>query len=142
MPDTLKNHGRQWTLWAYQEVSYADLVEATAVEIMDLPPNAMVVDGFVEVSEANNQGTSAVCDLGVTDGTTPAPTQFTTDTDIATVAAAKFALANVAVPTGDGLKVIATATLVGGAATAGTFFVGVGYIMRNRANENQPTTFA
>lgn len=138
MPNTLKDHGRQWPLAVYQEVSYADLVEATAVEIADLPPRSVVIGGFVEVLEANNQGTSAVVDLGVTDGTTPAPTQFTTDTDLTTVATAMFPIANVGVSTGDGMAVIATATLVGAAATAGKFRVGVTYVTQDRSNETQP----
>lgn len=129
-----KDRGRQWVLWAYQEVSYDDLVEATEVEIIDLPPRSVIVDGFVEVSEANNQGTSAVADIGIT-GT---PTQFTTDTNLATVAAAKFAVANLGVPTGNGTAVTVRATLVGAAATAGKFRVGVAYVTQNRSNENQP----
>lgn len=138
MPDTLKDHGRQWVLSLFQEVAYSDLVEATAVEIADLPPNAVIIGGFVEVTEANNQGTSAVVDLGVTDGTTPAPTQFTTDTDLTTVATAMFPIANVGVSTGNGMAVIATATLVGTAATAGKFRVGIQYVIADRANETQP----
>ena len=135
MPDTLKDHGRQYTLWAYQEAALADLPDGIATEIMDLPPGAMIVGGFHDVTEAFNAGTSAVADMGIT-GTA---TLFENGQDISAVTnpAVEFP-AGLFTDTGDGTAVIITPTYTGTAPTTGKLRVGVAYIMFGRANEVQP----
>lgn len=136
MPETLKDHGRQYPLWAYQEAGLADLPTGVATEVMDLPPNAVIVGGFSEVTEGFNAGTSAVADIGITG----AATTFETAQNLAAITnpAVEFA-AGLFTNTGpNGTAVIVTPVYVGTAATAGKLRIGVAYILPNRANENQP----
>jgi hypothetical protein len=131
----VKDRGRQYPLWAYQQAALADLPTGVTTDLIDLPPNAVIVDGFLETSEGFNAGTSAVMDVGIT-GT---PTKFLTDSNVAAPATVSFAVAVLAIPTGTtGTKITVTPTYVGTAATLGKLWVGVAYVIRARANENQP----
>lgn len=136
MPDTLKDHGRQYPLWAYQEVTLADLSSAASIEVIDLPPNAVIIGGFSEVTEAFNDSTTYVANIGIT-GTA---TAFETGQDLTSLTnpAVEFAAGLFTNTGATGTAVTMAATAGTGDATAGKVRIGVGYILPNRANENQP----
>jgi hypothetical protein len=136
MPNTLKDHGRQYVLWAYQSAGFADLPTGVATEVIDLPPNAVIVGGFSEVSEAFNDGTSAVANIGITG----AATTFETAQDLSSTTnpAVEFAAGLFTNTGANGTAVIVTPTYGANDNTAGILKIGVAYILPNRANENQP----
>lgn len=135
MPNALKDRGRQWPLWAYQEVGFADLPTGITTEVIDLPPNAVIIGGFSEVTEAFNDGTAAVADIGITG-----------DDDAFEAAQALGSVTNPAIEfaaglltnTGNGTTVTVTPTYTADDNTTGKLRIGVAYIMYGRANENQP----
>jgi len=133
--DTLKDHGRQYTLWAYQEVLFSDLPDGIATEVLDLPASAIIVGGFSDVTEAFNDSTSAVANIGIV-GTAAL---FETAQALASVTnpAIEFA-AGLFTDTGDGVSVIVTPTYGTDDNSLGKLRLGVAYIMFGRANENQP----
>lgn len=63
MPIT-KNSNRQELIVAHVDISFADLVNNVAQAALDLPPNAVVVDGALVTTEAWNSVTSDVMDVG------------------------------------------------------------------------------
>lgn len=62
-----KDSGRQDVLAAVVDFTYADLVDATAVEAINMPAGAIVVGGRLVITTAFNSGTSDTIAVG--DGT-------------------------------------------------------------------------
>jgi hypothetical protein len=134
--ESLKYHGRQWPLWAYQSAGFADLPTGVATEVIDLPPNAVIVGGFSEISEAFNDGTAAVCNIGITG----AATTFESAQAMGTLTnpAVEFAAGLLTNTGANGTAVIVTPTYTADDNTTGVLKIGVAYILPDRANENQP----
>ena len=63
MPIT-KRAARQQVINAYVDISYADLTSGAAAEAIQLPPNAVVISGFVQTTAAFNSGTSDALVVG------------------------------------------------------------------------------
>lgn len=128
MPIT-KNSGRQELIVAHVDISFADLVNNVAQAALDLPPNAVIVDGALVTTEAWNSTTSDVMDVGdVTSGT-----RYLTDGNIRTLGA-RVAL----VPTGfltttTQPALTVTWTSGGGTPTTGKVRLEVSYFVKGRA---------
>ena len=139
MPNRLKDHGRQWPLWAYQSAGFADLPTGVATEVIDLPPNAVIVGGFSEVTEAFNDGTAATANIGIT----AAGTTFETAQALGatTNPAVEFAAGMYTNTGASGTSVIVTPTYTADDNTTGVLRIGVAYIVPDKANENQPTNY-
>lgn len=73
-----KNPNRQELIVAHVDIGVADVVNNVAQAAIDLPVNAIVVDGSLVTTEAWNSTTSDVMDVG--DVTTP--TRYLTDGNI------------------------------------------------------------
>ena len=63
MPIT-KNSARQCPVVAHVDINLADLVSGTDLQAIELPLNAVVIDGGVTVTEVFNSATSDVLDVG------------------------------------------------------------------------------
>ena len=59
-----RKSGRQSVRWAYLDVVLANAATGTDVEMIELPQGAIVVDGFVSVTEVYNSTSSDVLDIG------------------------------------------------------------------------------
>ncbi len=59
-----KNASRQQPITAFVDIALADLVTATALNVMELPPNAVVIMGALVTTEAWNSTTSDVAVVG------------------------------------------------------------------------------
>jgi hypothetical protein len=81
-----KDAGRQYPLVAKVDFTYANLTDATAVEAVDLPANAVVTGGHLTITTVFNSATSdtiavsggGVTFLGATDVTSTGATIFST----------------------------------------------------------------
>lgn len=128
MPIT-KNPSRQELIVAFVDISFADLVNNVAQAAIDLPVNAIVVDGSIVTTEAWNSTTSDVMDVG----DAGSATRYLTDGNIRALAA-RVPL----VPTGfihdatnNALRV--TWTSGGGTPTTGKSRLEVRYYVKGRA---------
>ena len=63
MPIT-KNSARQCPVVAHVDINLADLVSGTDLQAIELPLNAVVIDGGITVTEVFNSTTSDVIDVG------------------------------------------------------------------------------
>ena len=63
MPIT-KNSARQCPVVAHVDINLADLVSGTDLQAIELPLNAVVIDGGITVTEVFNSTTSDVLDVG------------------------------------------------------------------------------
>ena len=63
MPIT-KNSARQRPVVAHVDINLADLVSGTDLQAIELPLNAVVIDGGITVTEVFNSTTSDVLDVG------------------------------------------------------------------------------
>ena len=124
------NDSRQAPLWAFVDVTLADL--ATAQDAFELPAGAIVVDGFIAVSESFNAGTTATLKVGDSvddDRYTPSAA------DVKTVGTTRLVATGYAVPaTG---KVKLTFAQTGAAATTGKARIAIAYIGANRTQSTQ-----
>jgi hypothetical protein len=131
-----KSPERQYPLTAVVELDYTDLPSGEAVEVIDLPPGAMVIDGFAQILVQDNAGTSSVFDVGDADD----DDRYVTDLDLKSGQVGSFELfsANGLAReyTGGGVIEVKR-TAVGTASTAGRVRVVVTYIVNGRANEAQ-----
>lgn len=124
------NDSRQAPLWAYVDFVLADV--ASAQDAFELPAGAIVVDGFVAVSESFNAGTTATLKIGdsVDDDRYTA-----TPVDAKTVGTTRLTATGYEVPaTG---KVKFTFAQTGTAATTGKARVGIAYIRAGRTQSTQ-----
>lgn len=128
-----KQSGRQQLIIAYADFDYTQLVSGAFKALIELPPNAVVVDGALITYTAFNSGTSDVATVG--DATTG--NRYKTS---ATIAAAAY---QAITPTG--VKATTTAirnpgitwTAVGTAASAGAGTLWIAYYVLGRAQFGQ-----
>jgi len=124
-----KNRGRQGVIFAYVDVSFADIVSGTAAVAIDLPVGASLVNGGdIVVTTAFNSGTSDVIVIG---DALSANRYFASASIAAAGRTALLTTGYVALSTSNQIKV--TWTAVGTAATAGAFRLRVAYIVDKRA---------
>lgn len=128
MPIT-KNSGRQELIVAHVDISFADLVNNVAQAALDLPPNAVVVDGALVTTEAWNSTTSDVMDVG----DASSGTRYLTDGNIRALGArvALVPTGFLTTPTQPALTV--TWTSGGGTPTTGKVRLEVSYYVKGRA---------
>lgn len=128
MPIT-KNSNRQELIVAHVDISYADLVNNVAQAALDLPPNAVIVDGALVTTEAWNSVTSDVMDVG--DATSGV--RYLTDGNIRALGARVPLVPTgfLTTPTQPSLTV--TWTSVGGLPTTGKVRLEVMYFVKGRA---------
>lgn len=124
-----KRFERQTLLYAMIVFAYSDLPSGTFVPLIELPPGAVQVSGFVDVTTASNAGTSDVLDVG-TSGT---PNGYANDINFK--AAARTALTIPAGRLSAKSTVGITRTAVGTAATAGAGMIALGYLQEGRHTE-------
>ena len=124
------NDSRQAPLWAFVDVALADL--ATAQDAFELPAGAIVVDGFVAVSESFDAGTTATLKIGdsVDDDRYTA-----TPANVKAVGTTRLTATGYEVPATS--KVKFTFAQTGTAATTGKARVGVAYIRAGRTQSTQ-----
>lgn len=124
------NDSRQAPLWAFVDVALDDLT--TAQDAFELPAGAIVVDGFVAVSESFNAATTATLKVGDSvddDRYTP------TAADVKAVGTTRLTPTGYQVPaTG---KVKLTFAQTGTAATTGKARVAIAYIRAKRTQSTQ-----
>jgi hypothetical protein len=129
-----KDPGRQEVTAAYVEFDHADLTSGTRTPLIDIPAGAIVLGGFVGITEAFNSGTTDALIVG-----------DAVDADeYATVAAGSGALSlalyKALTPTGyqyttnDAIEL--TWTGAGTAASAGAGYMIVYYIVEGRAESS------
>lgn len=128
MPIT-KNSNRQELIVAHVDISFADLVTNVAQAALDLPPNAVVVDGALVTTEAWNSTTSDVMDVG--DATSGV--RYLTDGNIRALGARVPLVPTgfLTTPTQPALTV--TWTSGGGVPTTGKVRLEVSYYVKGRA---------
>lgn len=126
------NDSRQAPLWAYVDINLEDFADGAVQDAIELPAGAIVVDGFVAVSESFNAGTTATLKIGdsVDDDRYTA-----TPVDAKTVGTTRLTATGYEVPaTG---KVKFTFAQTGTAATTGKARVGIAYIRAGRTQSTQ-----
>lgn len=126
---------RQYPLIAVAEFDYDELPTGDNVEVVSLPPGAIVIGGFATSVVADNGGTSVVLDVGDEDD----DDRYVTDLDIRTAAGVTEAFESTVLgrkyPSGG---VITAKRVEGGtASSAGTVRIVVEYVIDGRANEVQ-----
>lgn len=126
------NSSRQYPLIATVVVNYDDITSGVAEMAVSLPGGARVLGGRVGVTTAMDSGTSDAITVG--DSTTA--NKYLTSTSIAATGLTEFTAVDDEAGSLDDIYI--TVTSVGTAATAGTFFVEVEYIIDGRGNEAQP----
>ena len=127
--------GRQEVIAAKISVSYSDITDdAGASEaVVQVPPNAIVVGGYVNVTTAFDSTTSDVVDLG--DGG-DADRYSATPIDLQTAGVTALDITGYTYTTEDTIDIQWTAGATG-TATAGAFDVVVEYIVDGRAAFSQ-----
>jgi hypothetical protein len=132
----IQDFGRQYPLTAVQKVTFEDLNDGTlAACTIELPENAIILSGFLDVTVAFNSTTSDSFTLGY-DGDADF---YLTATDGQAVARTSILAAGLA-PVTVAAKVPMTIALTPGTAdtaTTGVAYVVVEYVVVGRANENQ-----
>lgn len=124
--------GRQWPLYAVQDVSFANIADTGVVvsTVFKLPPNAIVIDGAIDVIVASDATTST---LNIGDSTTG--NRYASAINLKSTGRTALTLTDF--EDVSGLDMTLTPTTAG-TATVGTFRIFVGYIVAGRATENQP----
>jgi hypothetical protein len=129
-----KNHGRQYPLWAYQEIALADLATGVEIEAVDVPRDAVIVDGFVEVTVAFDDTTTATLSVG----DAALATRYATTVDLKTLGITKMAVAALGFAYPSGGAVTVSPAFGTDDNTVGTARIGIAYLSYAKANENQP----
>ena len=129
----IQDFGRQYTLAAVQEISYADGLDGTLDALtIQLPEDAIVTGGYVVVETAFNTGTTHVINVGYSGSLTA----FATAVNLKSAAAT--ALVGLGTVTDSTSSTVTVGhTPVGADATAGAATIVVEYVVKGRANENQ-----
>lgn len=128
MPIT-KQSGRQELIVAHVDINLADVVNNVAQAAIDLPPNAVLVDGSLVTTEAWNSTTSDVMDVG--DATSA--TRYLTDGNIRALAARVPLVMTGFVHTNAVKTLNVTWTSGGGVPTTGKVRLEVRYYVLNRS---------
>lgn len=132
MPIT-KNSARQPTIVAFVDINLADLANNVAANAIQLPPNAVVLNGSLVTTEAWNSTTSDVMDVG----DVTSPVRYLTDGNIRALGA-RIPLVPTGFihsPTESNLSV--TWTSGGGVPTTGKVRLEVAYFVKGRAAFSQ-----
>jgi len=121
-----KDVGRQYPLVATVLFDFADIPAQATYEAIDLPGNALVTGGVLEVITVDAGGGTVAVKIGsvvllAATASTPASRTFITETDVATAAPDTVDVA------------VATANL-----TTGAYRLTIEYILIGRANEVNP----
>lgn len=128
MPIT-KQSGRQELIVATVDINLADVVSNVAQAAIDLPANAVLVDGSLVTTEAWNSTTSDVMDVG--DVTTP--TRYLTDGNIRALNARVPLVMTGFTHTNTEKSLNVTWTSGGGTPTTGKVRLEVRYYVKGRA---------
>ena len=131
MPIT-KRAARQQIINAYVDISYADLTSGAAADAIQLPPNAVVISGFVQTTAAFNSGTSDALVIG--DSVTA--NRYLTSTSIRTANAVNALTVTGYQPTTQS-HIQVTWTGGGAAPTAGSLRLYVNYVVIGREQFSQ-----
>ena len=131
MPIT-KRAARQQVINAYVDISYADLTSGAAAETIQLPPNAVVISGFVQTTAAFNSGTSDALVVG--DSVTA--NRYLASTSIRTANAVNALTVTGYQPTTQS-HIQVTWTGAGAAPTAGSLRLYVNYVVIGREQFSQ-----
>lgn len=129
-----KRDARQFIQYAIVSFLFSDLPSGTFVPLVQLPPGAVEVEGFVDVETASDAGTSDVLDVG-TSGT---PAGYANDINFKT-ANARTALTLTKGRASARREIGITRTAVGTAATAGAGVLVVGYVQAGVMHEGYGT---
>jgi hypothetical protein len=124
-----KQSGRQELIVAYVDINLADVTTNVAVAAIDLPPNAVLVEGSLVTTEAWNSTTSDVMDVG--DVTTA--TRYLTDGNIRALAARVPLVMTGFVHTNTEKTLNVTWTSGGGTPTTGKVRLEVTYYVKGRS---------
>ncbi|MBT8448163.1 MAG: hypothetical protein KJO69_00640 [Gammaproteobacteria bacterium] len=120
-----KNVGRQEVISAAVTIGYADVVDATAVEAINLPEGAIVVGGALVVREVFNSATSDTIAVAVNSEALLAATDVTAlGSTLLTAGSAAALLADTVDVTWDG---------TGAVPTTGSVVLIVNYVVEGRA---------
>lgn len=125
-----KNNGRQYPLVARQPFVFGEMEDATAVEAIDLPVNAIPIGGALVITTVFNSATTDT--IAVSGGGVSLTAQDVKG------AVGRWALTvdESTNPLGDTVDLTWDGT--GAVPTTGAGFLEVEYILIDRANENQP----
>jgi len=123
----VKDFNRQCVQLASVNINLADVVTNVALEVMDMPPNSVILSGQLITTEAWNSTTSDVLDVG--DATTA--TRYLTDGNIRALGARVALVPTGFTGTGEPLKVVWTSG--GGTPTTGKVRLEVQYYIIGRA---------
>jgi len=123
----VKDFNRQCVQHASVNINLADVVNNVALEVMDMPPNSVILSGQLITTEAWNSTTSDVLDVG--DATTA--TRYLTDGNIRALGARVALVPTGFTGTGEPLKVVWTSG--GGTPTTGKVRLEVQYYIIGRA---------
>jgi hypothetical protein len=123
----VKDFNRQCVQLASVNINLADVVNNVALEVMDMPPNSVILSGQLITTEAWNSTTSDVLDVG--DATTA--TRYLTDGNIRALGARVALVPTGFTGTGEPLKVVWTSG--GGTPTTGKVRLEVQYYIIGRA---------
>jgi len=123
----VKDFNRQCVQLASVNINLADVVTNVALEVMDMPPNSVILSGQLITTEAWNSTTSDVLDVG--DATTA--TRYLTDGNIRALGARVALVPTGFTGTGEPLKVVWTSG--GGTPTTGKVRLEVQYYVIGRA---------
>lgn len=124
----IKGNGRQPLEVAYVDIGFADLISGTAVNALELPPNAVVTGGDIVVNTAWNSATSDVATVG---DATVANRYYASASIAATGRNALVATGFIATSTQRYVTV--TWTGVGAVPTAGSLRLRVDYFVKTRS---------
>lgn len=122
---------RQYELSAVVDFTYADLTDATAVNAIELPSDAIITGGHMYISVAFNSLTSDTIAIGDTDS----GAAYLAATSVAATGATEIAPSGVKLAAGKYVTVTWDGT--GTAPTAGTGQLVINYVRQGRSNENQ-----
>ena len=131
------NIKRQTRLIAYRDIDFADQTTAVTMNAIHLPAGARVLSGFIDVTTANDSGTSAVVDVGDTVGSSPDVDRYSStpvDVSSAALIALDGPITSAVIPNG-GAWITVTPTFVGTAATEGAYRLHIEYVVDERQTE-------
>lgn len=134
-----KEGARQYPLYATKTFAYTDVTDDAYVPLIDIPPNAIVVGGFLAITTLFNSGTDDKFSIGDQEGEASADkTEYSSLSADVTTAGTSIAV----VPNGKKYAQAGTVGVVwngsGTAPSAGIGTLVIAYIIDGRAHEVQP----
>lgn len=132
MPVTL-NANRQSPVYAHVEIGFADLASGVAAKAMQLPANALVIGGFINVKTVFNSATSDVLSLGDAASANRYANALNIHASTGVQALTPTGLQTSQNPSTNTTELLVTWTGVGAAPTTGALQLVVGYIVVGRS---------